>query len=301
MKLGISSYSLCTLIRDEKMTIFDVMDWAKDHECEHIEFVPFFVPFVDEENGTINTELIDQIKEHAAKIDLEISTFSVNADLLMKDAEKRRAEIERIKLYIQAAARLGTHWMRHDIASFVRPFEESTFKDFDEELPLMIEGVQELCDYAASFGINTTLENHGFFCNGSDRVLRILDAANRPNMKMTLDVGNFNCVDESSLGAVKKCLPMAQIIHMKDFHIRTANQFPTADISKYGSWIPTVGGQFLRGSITGQGDLPIAEIIELIKNSDFDGYISIEFEGDETPELGASASLEMVRGYLKKA
>ena len=48
-----------------------------------------------------------------------------------------------------------------------------------------------------------------------------------------------------------------------------------------GSWFETMGGKMLRGSILGQGDMDVWEILRLIKHSGFDGYISLEFEGME--------------------
>ena len=301
MKLGISSYCLSPYMGSGQMTIYDVIDWAKDHGCEHIEFVPFYLPFVDEKNKCLNTELIDGVREYCKKVDLEISTYSVNADLLIPDEEAQRAEIARVKLHIDAAARLGIKWMRHDIANFRRPFETNTAYHFNRELPQMVAGTRELCDYAKQYGIDTTLENHGFFCNGSERVLRIFDEVDRPNMKMTMDVGNFLCVDEYNLAAVKQCIHKAQIIHLKDFYIRRKEQLPSQNVMfdcNNGSWFETLGGQMIRGAITGQGDLPIPEIINVIKNSDFDGYISIEFEGMEPCDRGTEISLNMARAFL---
>ena len=300
MKLGISIYCLDNAMA-EGMTVYEAMDWAKEHGCEHIEFVPFHLPLVDEKNRCLNTELIDSVREYAKKIDLEISTYSVNADLIKPDPEERRAEIERVKLHIDAAARLGLKWMRHDIAGFRRPFSSNTPVNFEKDLPLMIEGTRELCDYAGQFGITTTLENHGFYCNGSDRLIRILEGLERPQMKMTMDVGNFLCVDEYNIGAVKKCLPYAQIIHLKDFYIRSKEQLPGQNEMfncDNGSWFESLGGMMLRGAITGQGDMPVRQIIKMIKESDFDGYISIEFEGMEPCRRATDISLSMTRAFL---
>ena len=51
----------------------------------------------------------------------------------------------------------------------------------------------------------------------------------------------------------------------------------------------------LRGSILGQGDLDIWEILRVIKASGFDGYMSLEFEGMEVCEQGTEISLAMAR------
>ena len=70
MRLGISSYCLCPNLRDGKMTIFDVIRWAADHDCQHIEFVPFYLNFL------ANPELIDQVREACAEANLPISTVN---------------------------------------------------------------------------------------------------------------------------------------------------------------------------------------------------------------------------------
>ena len=47
----------------------------------------------------------------------------------------------------------------------------------------------------------------------------------------------------------------------------------------------------LRGSILGQGDIDVSEILRLIKHSGFDGYISLEFEGMEPGERATAIGL----------
>ena len=157
--------------------------------------------------------------------------------------------------------------------------------------------------YAAEKGITIVMENHGFFINGSERILRLIEAIDRPNLKMTVDVGNFLCVDEDPVAAVKRCLPMAEMIHLKDFYIRKKEQLPDQtemfNCNK-GSWFETMGGKMIRGSILGQGDMDIWEILKTIKHSDFDGYISLEFEGMEPCEQGTEIGLAMARAILDK-
>ena len=84
------------------MTIYDVMDWAKAHECEHMELVPFCLNF-ELEDGSINVELVEGIRNHAEKIGLPLSIFSLNADVLKETEEERQAEIARIKKFIDIA------------------------------------------------------------------------------------------------------------------------------------------------------------------------------------------------------
>ena len=302
MKKGISSYCLSPAMA-KGASIYDVIDFAKGIGCEHIEFVPFYTPFVIEKEGRIDEQYIDSVRRKCEDSALEISTYSVNADLLMTNREARERELARVKLHIDAAERLGLKWMRHDVASFRRPFSSNTPENFEKELPLMVDGIQRLYEYADRKGIATTLENHGFFCNGADRVIRMITAADCPNLKMTMDVGNFLCVDDDPVAAVKKCLPYAAIIHFKDFYVRKKERLPGQTEMfncNNGSWFETIGGKMLRGSILGQGDMDIPEIIRTIVSSGFDGYLSLEFEGMEDPRAGSIAGLQAARYYTER-
>lgn len=301
MKLGISIYCLDQAM-EEGMSVYEAMDFAKENGAAHLELVPFHLPLVDEEKGCLNEALIDSVREYAKKIGLEISTYSVNADLLSDDPEAYEKELQRVKLHIDAAERLGIHLMRHDVCGFRRPFSELTTGNFERLFPRMVEAVRTLYAYAKERGVTTTLENHGFFVNGSDRLIRLIEAADCPELGMTLDVGNFLCVDEYPLAAVKKCLPYARIIHLKDFYIREKEALPGQNEMfncDNGSWFETLGGTLLRGAITGQGDLPVKAIVREILSSGFDGYISIEFEGMEPPRRATKICLDMARAFCQ--
>lgn len=67
------------------------------------------------------------------------------------------------------------------------------------------------------YGITTTIENHGFNVQSSDRVQRVIHEVDRPNFKTTLDVGNFLCIDEDPLVGVKKNLKYAKNSPFKRF------------------------------------------------------------------------------------
>ena len=97
MKLGISSYCLNKRMRTGEMTIFDVIDWAKEHDCAHLELVPFSLPLLNAE-GRIDYDFVARIREKAEKVGMPLSVFSLNACVLKPTEAERRAEIERIKM-----------------------------------------------------------------------------------------------------------------------------------------------------------------------------------------------------------
>lgn len=282
MKIGLSSYSLFKALKANALTIIEAIEWVKDNGGEHIEIVPNLG--FELEN---NPELIDEIREKAAEVGIEISNYAIGANFLTDDESSYQAEIERVKKEVDIANRLGAKFMRHDVAS--RPIPECTIENFEADLPKLVAACQEIADYASQFGITTSVENHGFYIQASDRVQSLINNVDRPNFKTTLDVGNFLCVDEDPVAAVKKNMPYASIVHIKDFYYRPEHLNPGE------GWFQTSSGNYLRGAISGHGDINLREAIKVIKESGYDGYISIEFEGMEDCKQGSKIGMNNVR------
>ncbi|MEK3889342.1 sugar phosphate isomerase/epimerase family protein [Bacillus sp. FSL K6-3431] len=286
MKLGLSTYSLVRELRDEKMTVLDVIQWIADNGGEHMEIVPYGFTVVD------NEELADQIKEKAAEVGIELSAYSLPANFVQETEEAFLEEVERLKKHVDIVNRMGIKIMRHDVTAFTLPPEDRTIHYFDKHFSKLVRGSQLLADYAVQFGITTTIENHGFNVQTSDRVQRVIHAVDRENFKTTLDVGNFLCIDEEPLVGVKKNLKYAATVHFKDFYIRPYYENPGG-----GDWFRTVNDNYLRGAIVGHGDINIREIVKLVKNSGYDGYLTVEFEGMEECKLGSKIGMDNVRRF----
>lgn len=302
MKIGLTSYSLNADITSGRKTILDAMRFAKSKGAEGIEIVPFGFTLHDDKTGAFNEPLIAAIRSLSEELALPLTNYAVLGDLLRWDDDARHAEIERLKRHIDVAAKLGLTRMRHDISSFRRPLESNTPRNFEREFPMAVACCQELADYAAQFGITTLVENHGFFVNGSDRVLRLIDAVDRPNFGLLLDTGNFACVDENPTIAVKKCAPYAKMVHLKDFYIRETRRLPGIGglfRCDAGSWFSSNSGEYmLRGSILAQGDLDVWASLRFLHDAGYNGWVSVEFEGMEDGETGSEAGMNAARAIL---
>jgi sugar phosphate isomerase/epimerase len=57
----------------------------------------------------------------------------------------------------------------------------------------------------------------------------------------------------------------------------------------------------LRGAIVGQGDIDMPEVIRIIKNSGYDGYISVEFEGMEDCRIGSRIGIDNAKRVWAEA
>lgn len=281
MKIGLSSYSLSRLINSGEMTILDAIQWVSENGGEHVEIVP--VGFNLLEDPT----LIDAIRKKADETGLELSNYAVGANFIQDSEELFNEQVAMLKRHVDVVHGLGIKLMRHDVAS--RPVPQTSIFQFEKDLDRMVEGVRQVADYAAGFGITTSVENHGFFVQASDRVQRLIHEVDRENFKTTLDVGNFMCADEDSVVSVKKNLPYASMVHLKDFYLRPSYRNPGE------GWFKTASGNYLRGAIVGQGDIDMVEVIRVVKQSGYNGYISIEFEGMEDPRIGSKIGMDNAR------
>ncbi len=282
MKLGVSSYSLARAIKTGDLTILSAIDWIAAHGGEHIEIVPIGFDLI------ADRQLAGQIRSKAASVGIDVSNYAIGANFLKDSTQEFRAEIEQVKQHVDIAAELGVLLMRHDVAG-KPPSDDISLGSYESDLPRLVEACQEIAEYAQQYHITTSVENHGFYIQSSERVHRLVNEVDRSNFRTTLDVGNFLCADEDPLLAVQRNIEIASIVHLKDFYRRP----PTVELGE--GWFKSAGGYHLRGAILGHGDVNLTEILKVVRSSGYDGYLSLEFEGLEECRQGTRIGLEQAR------
>ena len=289
MKISVSSYSLGRLVRSGEMTLPGMVDWLAELGVGGVEFIDFTPA-----DGKGVARIASSLRSRCEKHGLAVTGFTVGANLLLLDEDARAAEVARIKQRVETAAKLGVTRMRHDVA---RGFPEGTRgpRTWARALNIVVPAVQEIADHAARHGITTSMENHGFFSQASERVQRLVRAVNRDNFRVTVDIGNFLCVDEEPVTAVRRLARYASHVHVKDFHRKTRRADPGE------GWFRTAGKNWLRGAIVGHGNVDVRRCLSLLKRAGYDGWYSIEFEGMEDPRLGVRVGVDNLRRYLEAA
>ncbi|MDR0999274.1 MAG: sugar phosphate isomerase/epimerase [Clostridiales bacterium] len=288
MKIGVSIYSLFQAIMSGELTPLGALEAISGYGADNIELVNFVTPI------DTNEELLKEIKDKCANLGLAISAYSVGSDVLDKEGGEREAELARIFRQIDIAEKVGAPIIRSDLTKWGRPPEINMPEQFDKDLPILVGICRKLADYAAPKGITVTVENHGTYINNSERIRRLICAVDRPNYRVTLDVGNCLCVDEDPWVSLKNLLPYAATIHFKDFLVRKnglANGAGGPATFSVASWLTTNYGNFLRGTIVGDGDIDTPRIVNEIVGSGYDGALAIEFEGPEECKLATQKSL----------
>lgn len=281
MKFGISTYSYYQALKSGELDILGVIDTIAEIGGEHVEIVPL--------GFDLTEELIKNIRRKADEVGIDISNYCVGANFAGKSESEYEQEIERVMGEVDIAAALGVKLMRHDVASS----PDTSIGNFNRELPKLAEACRRIADYAAAKGITTSVENHGYFLQASDRVQALLHATDRSNFKTTLDVGNFLCVDEDPASGVTNNIAYASMVHVKDFYVR----HPESNLAE--GWFRSSHGNYLRGAIVGQGDIDMRRVLGIVKKSGYDGYISVEFEGLEPCLFATQQGLNQLKTIWK--
>lgn len=283
IRIGFTSYSFAQVLKTGEMDIAEVIRFAAGLGAQHMEISP---------GSTIemNPANISKIVDAAREAQIPLSSYTIGANFIQPDAAALAKEIERVKKEVEIAAALGVTRMRHDCGW--RPQNECSYENFNRDIEIFADACGQIADKAKTYGIVTSIENHGFHVQGSERVQRVILAVNRDNFRTTLDVGNFLCVDEDPECAVLNNIGFASMIHFKDFHIRRSVTDPAG-------FIKTLHGRYLRGAVTGDGDVDLPAIGKIIKNSDYDGFLSIEYEGREECKFACTRALKNVKELME--
>ena len=287
MKTAISSYCFAYAMRNLGETQLSVMAKAKEYGFDAIEFTDLTPP-----EGVTQEEYALQLRAEADKLGLEISGYSIGADLLVGSDGNLDAEVKRLQKQVDIAALLGTKLMRHDVSSGKFP-AGSTYRGFADTLDRLAEGCRRVTEYAATKGIRTAVENHGFFAQDSDRVERLVLAVANPNFGLQIDMGNFLCADEAPVLAVSRCAPYAFNVHAKDFLFKPG----TEDLPE--GFFRTRGGNYLRGTVIGHGVVPVKQCVGIVKRAGYDGYLTLEFEGTERLDFALPAASRLLRSLCE--
>jgi sugar phosphate isomerase/epimerase len=265
------------------MTQLDCIKKAKELGFDAIEFVDILAP-----EGVSTEEYAELLSQECKRFELPVSSFTFGADFLKGSDGNTQLEIERVKKMVDIAEILGAKLIRHDATT-------GDGRSFDSILPVIAAACKEITIYAASKGIRTTVENHGFFCQDSERVEKLYNAVGHENFGLLADMGNFLCADEAPDKAFGKIAPYTFYAHAKDFHVKSAMLPDPGE-----GFFRSRSGNYLRGAIIGHGNVPVLHCIKALKNVNYNGYIAIEFEGMEETLKGITIGLHNLKRYVKE-
>ncbi|MCY2930089.1 MAG: sugar phosphate isomerase/epimerase [Planctomycetota bacterium] len=281
MKIAVSSYSYSQCLGQGK-DLFWVVEQAARMGFAGIEFTNL--------PGDKPRDLARALHAAAAKARLPIVSYTIGADLLGDPP----AAVQAVKAQLDIAAALGAPVLRHD-AAWAPPETCRDESAFDAALPTLADACRRITEYAASLGIRTCVENHGYFVQHSLRCLKLVQAVAHKNFGWLIDLGNFLCADDDPLAATRRLAPYAVHVHAKDFKVTPASAAGEAP------GLRSLGGALLAGTAVGEGDVNTRACLGALRASGYEGFLSIEYEGASDCIEGLATGLRNLNAWLAGA
>jgi len=141
--------------------------------------------------------------------------------------------------------------------------------------------VEKLCE---EYGIKAALHNHGRLNRrrlGTSEALEDLFASTSDNIGLCLDTAWAMDVWDDPIEVAKKFRDRLYGLHIKDFVFDRAGK--PEDV------------------VIGTGNLDLDALVKFLAQTDYDGYVTLEFEGDENnPEPATAECVNVFRDVCKK-
>ena len=277
MKLGVSMWSLHKLYRSGEMDTVGFIEYVGSLGIDGVELLEFF--WKDKEKE------LPKVKDALAKYNLEVSAYAISNNFVKETKEERNLEVEKIKVGVDMAIEFNSRIVRVFSGDLKPPFTYEQAKEW------IIEGLKEGARYAEEKDVVLALENHGLLAGKSSQVREIIELVGSKYLRATVDIGNFLLVGESSVEAVKNLADFAVHIHLKDF-----KKVPP---EYQGEAYRGLEGVRLIGTVAGEGEVNLPEVLKILHSSGYRGYLSLEYEGPEDPKYGVEKSIKNTKKILE--
>ncbi len=268
-KFAIATYSYWHF-REPKVTVQQVIDHAHNIGVDGVD-----VLHVQMDNES--PEYIRSLVDRAQDKDIELICLSIHQDFVDPDKEKRDKNIDHTKKCIDIAHDLGITYIRlnsgrwNTIDSFdelmankgVEPILPGVTED--EGFQWCIDSINECLPHAEQAGVVLALENHWGLTRTPEGLLRIVNSIDSPWLGVLMDTGNFL---EDPYEKLEEIAPQTVFVQAKTY---------------YG------GGEWYTL------DLDYPRIAEILKQVNYKGYISLEFEGKEDANTGVPKSIDLLK------
>jgi sugar phosphate isomerase/epimerase len=260
------------LMCDPKDARGNVLGWreflaeAKTWGLQGVDIFPFYF----ERLGVAADEAVRAIRG----IGLEVSIYCVPTDLVSADPKVRQESLDRVAAFADNTAELGvphlfSHGGQHNNSG------EEAFRRY-------VDGLRQAADLCAERGLTLSIENAGSLCHTHEELGRCIEAVGRPNMRITIDTGNFILARSDPHEAIRRLAPKVVHVHVKNF----------ADA-------PERQPRPFRYCPPRAGKVDYAYVAERLRAVGYDGYLSFEPEG--WPDAQAEDGIRYLAELLASA
>lgn len=271
MKKSICHYSYHRTWESEGWSCQTLASTVKAHG---VPAVDFHVRFLGARDGAA-----DAINAALESSGLAISGLSLSNNFNQEGKDSIEEQITAVSDWLTVAAEVNAPACRvfgghiHD---------RSSREELDAGLAKVVYALERVAEVAEKVGVTLALENHGGLpCTGEEQV-QIIDGIGSAALRATIDVGNYLQCGQDPVEGTRIAAPYASYIHFKDF-----------------AKDPAAANRFgLRATAVGEGDVDHAGCLAALAAAGYNGYVALEYEGEEDERSGVSKSVEFMNRVM---
>ena len=297
MDIGLQMYSFAPLIMQGKFDLLGFPDLVKNtYGINGAEY--WSIPFMGREN---DRDFLNDIKRRSDDNgvdnliilvdDIDIKTMQSGPSLASSNKNDRDTAIDYHKKWVDVAKNIGCHSIRINL----RSEEENNQKILENSS----ESISRLIEFSKQDNISIVIENHGGITGDADWLVSLMENVDSKYLGTLPDFGTYNfCIKRGNLNfqslsencenqydkylGVKKLMPYAKGVSAKSH-----------EFDKDGEELST----------------NYSRMIKIISESNYKGYITIEYEGAMmsmfggegtylNPHEGILATKKLINKYL---
>jgi len=255
-KFSLAAYSYRNLLsgKDAELTLIDFIDDCAEMGLEGAELTSYYFP------QPVTHDYLRSLRRHAFRLGLDVSGTAVGNDFGHPPGEKRMQQLAHVKQWIDFAEILG--------APVIRIFAGHRKRDMTDAAAhtLMVEAMEEVCEYAGMHGVHLALENHGGPTATAEGLMAFVRDVNSPWFGVNLDTGNFHSDD--LYGEIEELAPYALNVQVKVTVSGPDGEKKPADFKR---------------------------LAKILTDSAYRGYIVLEYEEKEDPRKECPKYIKQLR------
>jgi len=265
MKICMMSYTMFRGKWKEEFSIKKLCEFTKNLGLDGIDWV------------TTYGYKPEEIKKIMDDYGLKTICYTFFADINFKEKRLRQKGIDEIKRGIEIALIFGTDKIMLPIPGKKEYTREESRKN-------VIEGLKEAIKEGEKYNIKITVEHfpdiNGPFLVSDDINFAIKEI---PELRVTFDSGNVILGGEKPEDAFINNQKYIIHCHFKDWII--------SEDGRVG-----IDGRKYKPALVGEGIIDYIKLVEVMKKYNYDGYINLEYEGNEyEPDMAMKKGLEFLK------
>ena len=193
------------------MSLVEFAEFCAKANFDAIDPTGYYFPGYEKNGLGVPTDtLIYELKRRCFDLGLGISGTGIGNNFTTADKAARDLDVQRIKKWVEVAAKLGAPVLRVFADTQMRAQTWLTVSNGakrDDVEKWIADDIRECADHAAKFGVIIGVQNHGDFLKTADDQIKLINRINSPWCGAIVDTGYYRAVD--NYGEMAKAAPYA--------------------------------------------------------------------------------------------